>query len=252
LNRLRALSPSLVVNCAAATDVEGAQRDPAEDYEANVVLPGLLAEAAKLTGATLIHISSTGCYGVAKSTPYEELDEVQPTTVHHRHKLEGENEVRRVAVDSIIVRTGWLYDDGQSKKNFVWKRLVEALSAPKITSDASQRGVPTFAGDCARQVLAIAKSDHRGLFNVTAQGSASRYEYVHAIVEAAGLPCDVVPGLAYARLAPVSANETAVNRRLQSLGLDQMPHWEASLVACVKSLLKSPAWSGLTRVEPDK
>ena len=83
---MAALRPGVVINCAADTDVEGAERDPGGSLAANALLSGLLAEACGRTGAVLVHLSSTGCYGTGATHPYVEDDPPEPTTVHHAHK----------------------------------------------------------------------------------------------------------------------------------------------------------------------
>jgi dTDP-4-dehydrorhamnose reductase len=91
-------------------------------------------------------------------------------------------------------------------------------------------------------VLDLLEQPIEGTFNAVAQGHASRYEYVRAIVEASGLPCTVNPGPAFARRAKVSSNECATNAKLQSLGLDHMPQWQGALTHYVKELMATSAW----------
>lgn len=235
--------PDAVINCAAHTDVEGAEGDPDAAFAANAVLPGLLGTAARRAGATLVHLSSTGCYGDWKTEPYSEEDPVRPTTVHHRSKVSGEQAVRDSGAEHLILRTGWLYGGPPAgAKNFVWKRLLEARGSDRMTSDASQRGVPTSAPDVACQIAALLEAPVRGTFNLVAQGAASRFEYVAEIVRLSGLPCAVEPGPAFKRLAAVSPNETAINYRLGLLGLDRMADWREPLAAYVTSLMNSPEW----------
>lgn len=234
-----ALQPDWVINCAAHTDVEQAERDPDTDFRANVALPARLAELCARAGAGLVHVSSAGCYGAWKDTPYVESDRAEPTTVHHRHKLAGEKGVRQSGCRHIIVRTGWLFGgDAASPKNFVWKRILEARETPQMASDASQRGVPTSCTDLARQILRLVVAGGQGLYNATAGGAASRYDYVAEIVRLARIQCRVVPGPAFPRLAPVSPNETAINRRLDDEGLNLMGDWRDGLAEYVADLLE--------------
>jgi len=237
-------APQLVINCAAHTDLEAAERDPDPNFKANARLPGVIGEICKRHDAIMLHFSSTGCYGDWKSAPYSEDDEVRPTTAHHRAKVAGEQAVRASGCRHIILRTGWLFGGelGQPK-NFVWKRLLEARATDSMISDASQHGCPTYVGDVAEQALLMVRRSVEGTFNAVAQGSASRYEYVGAIVAAAGLPCAVRPGPGFRRLAPVSPNETAVNARLKALAIDHMPEWRDSLRTYVALLTASPAWT---------
>lgn len=239
----------VVINCAADTDVEGAERDPDPVFAANALLPGLVAQGCRRSGARLIHLSSTGCYGTAKPEyPYTEQDPLQPTTVHHRAKAMGEVLVRESGCEHLILRTGWLFGgEPNGPKNFVWKRLVEASRSPQMTSDPWQRGNPTYVGDLARQIVELAELGLCGTFNCVSQGAASRFDYVSAIVAAAGLPCTVRPaGRPFQRLAQVSMNETAVNWGLGLLGQDRMPPWREAVADYVRRLTATPEWAGVT------
>lgn len=246
LNRLVAESgAALVVNCAAHTNVDAAETEPGPAFAVNGLLPGLVGTACRRAGIPMIHVSSTGCYGAWKDGAYTEEDAPQPTTVHHRSKLSGEVAVRESGAEHLIVRTGWLFGGAaDSPKNFVWKRMVEAAGADRMTSDATQRGNPTAVDDLARQVLHVAASGYRGTVNAVSHGSATRYDYVRRIVEAADLPCLVEPSTApFQRPAPVSPNEVAVNARLGLLSLDIMPDWADAVDAYVADLRRSPQWA---------
>ncbi len=159
--------------------------------------------------------------------------------------------VREAGCEHLIVRTGWLFGGPPAgPKNFVWKRLVEARGAERMTSDPWQRGNPTLAEDVAAQIAALAGLGLGGTVNCVADGSASRCEYVAAVVEAAGLSCRVEPAeRPFPRLAQVSMNETAFNARLRRLGLDGMPPWRESLNAYVRGLIASKAWAALDRAD---
>jgi dTDP-4-dehydrorhamnose reductase len=234
----------LVINCAAHTNVDLAETNPDDAWRTNAILPGILGSACRAVGATLIHFSSTGIYGDWKEGMYEEDDPLHPTTVHHRSKAAGETAVRESGCEHLIVRTGWLFGGHPGlAKNFVWKRLVEAANISELTADASQRGNPTAVSDVVRQTIAAFHSGYRGTINLVSQGSASRFEYVDHIIRSAGLYCRVTPSTKpFVRAARVSPNETAVNRRLQLLGLDAMPTWQDALDQYVMELRQTPEW----------
>jgi dTDP-4-dehydrorhamnose reductase len=231
----------VLVNCAADTDVEGAEAHPERTFAANAELPGLLAAGCQRAGALMVQISSTGCYGAWKETPYCEDDPLRPTTVYHRTKAAGEAAVTKQATDWLILRVGWLYGGaGSNPKNFVARRLEEAARSREMLADPGQRGNPTFADDVVRQTLLLVERGITGVFNCVAQGDATRADYVRAIVAAANLPCivrDAPPGH-FHRRAPVSRNEAAVNARLAARGLDRMPEWRPALAAYVHALRK--------------
>jgi nucleoside-diphosphate-sugar epimerase len=131
----------VLVNCAADTDVEGAEAHPERTFAANAELPGLLAAGCQRAGALMVQISSTGCYGAWKETPYCEDDPLRPTTVYHRTKAAGEAAVTKQATDWLILRVGWLYGGaGSNPKNFVARRLEEAArSRPVPTTWCAKR-----------------------------------------------------------------------------------------------------------------
>lgn len=229
----------LLINCAADTRVDAAEADEAAAHAVNAVLAGRLAAAAQSAGAGFVHVSSTGCYGAWKDEPYTEADPLRPTTAHHRTKAEGEALVLAAHPGALVIRTGWLFggDRGQPK-NFVWKRIVEADGRDEIACDDSQRGNPTFVGDLVSQVLALATAGRSGVYNAVGEGVARRSDYVRAIVEAAGLETRVVPAPAgrFARPAPVSPNEGALNARLDAEGLSRMRPWRVALADYVAML----------------
>ena len=233
----------VVVNCAAHVNPEIVEGNPDPAYSANTLLPALLAMACRRASIALVHFSSTGCYGAWKSTPYTEEDRLEPTTVHHRSKISGENAIRDSGCEHLILRLGWLFGGNAfHTKNFVWRRLLEASSSDRISSDTTQRGSPTHVDDVAEHCLRLIRLGLRGTYNCVAQGEVTRFDYVSRIVEAARLDCQLEPVYAFKRSAPVSPNEAAINYRLRLLGLDEMPLWSVSLDRYVARVLQWPEW----------
>ena len=238
MRRVVALAPSVIVNCAADTDVEGAETDDSRSVAVNISLARALAEAARETGARFVHFSSTGCYGNWKTAPYEESDPLRPTTAHHRSKARGEEAVLQTLPEALILRLGLVFggSPGQ-RKNFVSARLREAEGKAVIGSDPSQVGSPTGAADVVGQVMHLLDQPAAdGIFNCVGGGPPiSRLGYVAAILAYAERQTSVEPAV-FQRRAAVSANEAAVNRRLQEFGAERMPPWRLSLAAFVTSL----------------
>jgi dTDP-4-dehydrorhamnose reductase len=232
--RIEAVAPSLIVNCAADTDVEGAEAAPERAFAVNADLAGMLAEAAAASGAAMLHLSSTGCYGDWKTTPYTEADPLRPTTQHHRSKAAGEERVLRAHPQALVMRLGWVFGGAPGqRKNFVWARLQEARGKTEIGSNPAQIGCPSPAADIAAQALTLLRAGATGIVNCVGNGGAcSRLDYVAAILAAGGSATRVVP-VVFARRAPVSPNESASNTRLGELGLDLMPDWRQALTRFV-------------------
>jgi dTDP-4-dehydrorhamnose reductase len=242
--------PDAIINCAAHVNADEAEDNPEPAYEANVNLPGRLSRVCKDFSVPLVHFSSTGCYGSWKQTAYTEDDPVHPTTIHHRTKVMGEDAIRNVSSDHLILRIGWMFGgEAYRKKNFVWQRLLEAIKSEVLTSDQSQKGCPTNVDDVVEQTRRALERNIRGTFNCVTGGSATRFEYVSKIVELFDLPCQVVPGEAFKRRAPVSFNETAINQHFRSINLDEMPCWINSLIRYRDKIVTSPEWHALIRTK---
>ena len=144
--RMIGLTPSLVINCAADTDVEGAEAAPERALAVNATLAEALAQGAAETNARFVQFSSTGCYGAWKADPYQESDPLRPTTAHHRSKALGETLVLRAHPDALVLRLGWVFGGRRGQaRNFVWARLCEARDKAEIGANAVQSGCPTAA-----------------------------------------------------------------------------------------------------------
>lgn len=233
-------SASVIINCAAHTNVEEAESDRAAAFSTNAILPGLLGQAARENNALLVHFSSTGCYGQNGAdglAPHSDFAGLNPTTIHHKSKAAGEVAVREAGCRHLILRLGWLYGGSAAhRKNFVWARITEARNKTEMASDPYQYGSPTNVDDVVKQTMALIEARITGTFNCVASGAVSRFDYVHHILKSAQLSPRLLPQR-FQRKAPVSPNEAAINEKLDLLGLNRMPSWNVALSAYVASLL---------------
>jgi dTDP-4-dehydrorhamnose reductase len=234
----------LLLHAAANTNVEQCETDPDACYRDNFLLSELLAQAAALAGVRMLFVSSTGLYGTASDAPYREYQPAEPTTHHHRSKLLAEHSVLAAAPHNLVVRTGWLFGGAPAApKNFVARRIDEARQAAllgrHLESNAEQRGVPCWNRDIAMRMLDLAAAGVSGTVNCVNSGSASRYEYVAAVVQLAGLAAAVQPSSAagFQRKARVSPNEMADNWKMRMLGWPEMPDWRSSLQTYLRTEL---------------
>jgi dTDP-4-dehydrorhamnose reductase len=224
-----------IIHTAANTNVEACENDPESCYRDNTFLTERLAYAANQSHCKFIYISSTGVYGTAEvERPYIEYDVANPTTHHHRSKLLGEQAVNHFSKESLILRTGWLFGgDPTNIKNFVARRIEEALSSPTkaIQSNVQQMGSPTYVGDLANLIYDLVRNGEIGTFNAVNEGFASRFDFVSKIIDLAHLDVviDPVDALNFKRKAEVSDNEMAINLKLMQLGYDLLPNWQKSL-----------------------
>lgn len=232
--------PDIIIHTAAYTDVEASEKNANKAYTINVLGTQHLVNYCINKDVLFIYISSTGIYGASKNEAYTEFDYVNPATIHHKSKYEGEKIVQNHLQKYLILRSGWLYG-GEKKhtKNFVYKRFLEANDKDTIYSDNTQIGNPTSVVDFVKQLQLLIEEGHYGIFNcVNSAIGISRYDYVKKIVELFDLNCAVkiAPNGMFTRVAKVSQNESAINYKLNLLDLNVMGDWEESLAQYIQQL----------------
>lgn len=241
-NKLEEEKPNIIIHTAAYTDVESCETDPNKAYLINTIATQNLVNYCINKDILFIYISSTGIYGTNKDDRYNEFDEVNPTTIHHKSKYEGEKIVQNHLTNFLILRTGWLYGgDKAHAKNFIYKRFLEASKNTTIYSDNSQIGNPTYINDLIKQIEVLIEKKQLGVFNCINEAiNISRYDYVKKIVELFGVQSkvEVAPQDMFKRVAPVSHNESAQNYKLELLKLNRMGDWEKSLKNYIEKLKK--------------
>lgn len=230
----------IIVHCAANTNVELCETEPAIAYRDNCFLAEVFATASHLAGAKFVLVSSTGVYGEGQDEAWVETDKPEPTTHHHKAKYLAEQACALAAPGALIVRTGWLYGGASSGiRDFVTNRLLEARSKDEISSDAGQFGNPTYTSDVVETTLTLVAGGYSGVFNCVNSGRASRYDYVSEILAIAGekTPVRPVPSASFARVAPVSHNEVADCAKLKALGVPVLRDWRDALGSYIRSEL---------------
>ncbi|MBD3349214.1 MAG: dTDP-4-dehydrorhamnose reductase [Candidatus Eisenbacteria bacterium] len=215
LSAVREASPDVVVNCAAYTDVDGAETHRDAAFATNAAGAGSVAKAAAAAGARIIHLSTDYVFDGAKAGPYTEDDPPNPVSVYGESKLAGEVEVRASGAEYLILRTAWLYGHGGG--NFVETVLRLAGEGGPLRIVDDQRGSPTYARDLASVIRQLATGPGTGILNATNSGDTTWYGFAVKIVETAGLG-DV-------RVEPVATSEfprPAPRPRSSVLSLDRL------------------------------
>ena len=191
------ISPDIIINCAAFTDVDGCESEKERATLVNSLGPGNLARAAKTAGALFLHISTDYIFDGKKGAPYSEEDEPNPLNTYGKTKLEGERLVAEAGGDWLILRTSWLY--GARRKNFVKTILALCEKHAEISVVTDQRGSPTYTKDLARAIRALIQkrrtSDvgRRTVFHIANKGSTSRFELAQEIIRLVGKDTKVHP-----------------------------------------------------------
>ncbi len=206
---VRETRPQLIVNAAAFTNVDAAETQEAEARAINANAPGILAEEATKIGAAIVHYSTDYVFDGSKTTPYDETDSCSPLNVYGKTKLAGEQAIRASGVPHLIFRTAWVYStEGRS---FLRKILRLATEREELRVVRDQRGTPTWSRDIAQattKVLIQLTSQHasaansfsrfRGIYNLTAAGETTWFDFACAILEQAACISPDVPWFAEA------------------------------------------------------
>ncbi len=223
--------PDAVVNCAAWTDVDGAEASPDAAYRVNAIGPRLLAAACQAAGVRLCHISTDFVFDGEGEAPLDEWAPTRPLSVYGASKLAGEEEVRALCDQHQVVRTAWLF--GKDGPNFVLTMLRLAGSRPELRVVADQHGSPTWTGHLAPALLRLLELGVPGTYHLTGGGEASRHELAAAVVEEAGLPAVVLPVSSDEFPLPARRPRAAVldNRAWRLLGEAPLPDWREGVRA---------------------
>ncbi len=231
-----------IINCAAYTNVNGAESNIELCDRINVTGPINLAHSAKRHNAALIQISTDYVFkGDRKRGSYKEADHCAPQSVYGRGKRRCEIAIRRIGCRGVIIRTAWLYSSFGN--NFVKTMLSLGSSKKEIGVVADQFGSPTYARDLAKAILKIIPQigDMRGeIFHFTNEGQCSWFDFSAAIMTYAGLNCKVNPLTTDQYPTPAARPAYSVlskSKIRDTFGVDT-PWWSSSLKECLELLQK--------------
>jgi dTDP-4-dehydrorhamnose reductase len=225
---VEAARPDAVVNCAAWTDVDGAEEHEADATRINGDGAGHVAAAAPY----VVHVSSDYVFDGTATEPYREDDPTGPAGAYGRSKLAGESAVAAASRDHAIVRSAWLF--GLHGKNFVATMLQLAEDRDEVNVVADQIGCPTFTGHLAPALVAIAEQRLSGVLHVAGGGACSWHELAQATFDEAGADCCAVPVTTaeFPRPAPRPAWSVLGSTRPDAPAL---PPWREGLSAYLRS-----------------
>lgn len=229
----------VVANCAAFTDVDGAESQEDAATRVNDVGPRTLATVCQQRGARLIHVSTDYVFSGTASKPYAEDASLDPKSAYGRTKAAGERAVREQLPDaSYVVRTAWLY--GEHGRNFVSTMLRLEGSQDTVDVVADQFGQPTWTMDVAARLMHMV--DHElppGTYHATSSGQTTWFGLARAVFAAAGAdPERVRPATAQSlsRPAPRPAYSVLGHQAWIDVGLEPLRDWKAALEEAVPVL----------------
>lgn len=243
----------VIVNCAAWTNVDGAE-DP-EKYtlveKLNSKAPGNLAIAMKEVNGLLVHISTDYIFGGDPyNTPCKEDQKGTPTGVYGLTKLHGEQAIQRVGCNHVIIRTAWLYSE--FGKNFVKTMLNLTSAKPQLKVVFDQVGTPTYAYDLAKAIMVILDNYNKesltlnhapftknGIYHFSNEGVCSWFDFTKMIAEYAGQKeCDIQPCHSDEFPSPVKRPAYSVldKTKIKQTFEIKIPYWTESLKKCIANL----------------
>ena len=238
---LARVQPDVVVNAAAYTNVDGAEREPVAALRANTLGPATLATATAASGAALVQVSTDHVFGGGAEIPYGEEDPTDPQSIYGRSKRDGEEWVRVLQPRHWIVRTAGLF--GPGGRNFIAAIVSRAQRDGQVRVVADQTCSRTYSRDLAAGVLElITRGVAFGTYHVTNAGWDSWYGFAQAVLAQAGIPASVEPTTTAEWSAPAwrPAWSVLCGARWAAAGLTPLRGVEAAVAAYLGTMGLAP------------
>lgn len=217
------VAPDAIVNCAAWTDVDGAESDFDGAMAVNGTGAGNIARAGAQADARIVHVSTDYVFNGHKDEPWVESDPVDPQSVYGLTKLRGEEQVADATPRHAIVRTAWVFGVGGT--NFVDTMLRLGAEREEVSVVTDQIGCPTWTGHLSDALIEVAERGDFGIHHIAGRGACSWNELALEIFDQAGLSCRVLPTTseAFKRPAPRPAYSVLGSERPDPILL---PPWQ--------------------------
>jgi dTDP-4-dehydrorhamnose reductase len=218
--------PDVVINCAAWTDVDGAEEAEEAALAVNGPGAGNVAAAAAERGAAVVYVSSDYVFDGAKGSAYVETDQTAPLSAYGRTKLAGEDATAAANKRHFIVRSSWLFGIGGG--NFVETMLRLAADHGEVLVVRDQVGSPTYTWHLAYGIVRLIEGVEYGIHHMAAAGACSWYEFAREIFEQAKVECKVMSATTemLGRPAPRPAFSALASQRQHAI---ELPSWQDGL-----------------------
>ncbi len=235
----REVKPYAIVNCAAQTNVNGCEKNPENAFRINAIGARNLSIAAQETGAKLFQISTDYVFSGDTDRHYKEYDQTCPDSVYGKTKLQGEQFVKDFCRRYFILRTAWMYGEGNNFAKTML-RLSENSDTVQVVND--QYGTPTYAMDLARAIACLLPTDNYGIFHASCEGECNWAEFAAEIFRLAG-KSTVVEGITtsvydakFPGQAPRPAYAVLDNDMFAMTTNFRFPVWEESIAVYLKTM----------------
>jgi dTDP-4-dehydrorhamnose reductase len=218
--------PDVVINCAAWTDVDGAEASEQAAFAVNGTGAGNVAAAAAEVGASVVYVSSDYVFDGAKGAPYVESDQPAPLSAYGRTKLAGEEATVAANKRHFVVRSAWLF--GIGGPNFVETMLRLATDHGEVLVVRDQVGSPTYTWHLAYGIVRLIEGIEFGIHHMAAAGQCSWYDFAREIFEQAKVECKVlsITTEEFGRPAPRPPFSALTSQREHAI---RLPSWQDGL-----------------------
>ncbi len=218
----------MVINCAAWTDVDGAEEAEQAAMAVNGKGAGHVAAAAASVDASVVYVSSDYVFDGAKGAPYVETDQPAPLSAYGRTKLAGEEATAAANKRHFVVRSSWLFGIGGS--NFVETMLRLASTQNEVLVVRDQVGSPTYTWHLAYGIVRLIEGIEFGIHHMAAAGACSWYDFAREIFDQAKVECLVLSGTTemLGRPAPRPPLSALTSQREHAI---ELPPWQDGLAA---------------------
>lgn len=234
-------SLTYLVNCAAYTAVDLAEKENEVAHQVNAEVPFMLARYCRQKNIKFVHVSTDYVFDGGGNVPLTEISPTHPLSVYGATKLAGERKVLETLSDAYVIRTAWVYSI--FGKNFLKTMLTLGKQREEVNVVFDQVGSPTCSRDLAEAILQIIQhieegEDFPGIYHYSNEGVISWYDFAVAIMKIANLPCKVTPILSKEYPTPARRPVFSVldKTKIKSVFKLAVPHWTTSLEKTIKEL----------------
>lgn len=238
LKFLTKLRPRIIVNCAAYTNVDKAEKEREKARAINADSLFGLSAVAKECEALLVHFSTDQVFN-GNNNQAEVDDSVHPINYYGQTKAGGEVNIIKMGVQHLIIRTSWLFGGENHESSFVKKVLDKARKGEELFGVTDQVGCPTYTEDLVECTMALIEANQRGIFHFRNAGETSKFDFMRKIVEVAGLDAIVQPKLTSDFPPGAKRAEVSILSTKKTAELCRNRPWQAALMGCLRAKVRA-------------
>lgn len=235
--------PDLIIHSAGWRDVDECEKNREKALLINSFGTRNVVNAAKMVKCPFVYISTSSVFEGNRDEPYTEFDETNPVNVYGYSKLKAEEQIVSLYDKYFILRVPILFSlKGMRSQNIIYQIIDSADRCEKTNATTNQITSPTYAGDVAESLIKMVETSYYGIYHMSNEGVASRYELLKEIADIKGLNSDnIIPCTAESIKFARRERYVALNNKVLEKTFDiKLSHWKDALKRCMKEIEKSP------------